>query len=276
MIGEHTSPRDATLVKRPVALRLLDVAPEWVTLHEAAYAAKTPERTILGWAVDGRIEYVSLLGADDPAGMLVRTMDVRAMIFGFASPTRASDSSTSDRTRHEVATRPNRGMSRRKVLVALGAAVSGGLVPVHALAGKPPLTTGLGEGYPARAGGRRLLKVNCEVDGAEVDSARSATRVASSDAENMATSVAAGEATSVATGEETSKAPAGGGNGAGGRTLVIGSLTVAPDPVPSGGSATITVETSQKRKGLSYSLTASEGIVTQDPRHPWLWTWRDA
>ena len=260
------------------ATRILDVAPEWITLHEAAYAAKVAEGALLEWALAGRIEHRSLLRRDDPEGILVRTMDVRAMVTGLATSTTTSLPRMPERSQHELEARPSRAMNRRTVLVGLGAAASGVLVPVRALAGKPAVGTVLGARNLARARNRRTFDLLCEIERPDAIATSGAARATSGAA--GATSAAVGGSTSSAVNDPTTdraaKGPGGDRTGSGGRALTISSVTVNPDPVAPGGSATIEIEASQKKKNLSYSLTASEGVLIQDARRPWMWTWRDA
>jgi hypothetical protein len=268
---------DATRDQGPATTRVLDVAPEWMTLHEAAYAAKVAEGALLGWALAGRIEHRSLLRGDDPAGILVRTMDVRAMVTGLATSTTTSLPTMPERSQHELEARPSRGMNRRKVLVGLGAAALGVLVPVRALAGKPPVGRVLGARSLARARNRRTFDLLCEIERPDAIATSGAARATSGAA--GATSAAVGGSASPAVNDPTTdgvaKGPGGDRTGSGGRALTISSVTVNPDPVAPGGSATIAIEASRK-KNLSYSLTASEGVLIQDARRPWMWTWRDA
>lgn len=268
---------DATRNRGPGTTRVLDVAPEWMTLHEAAYAAKVAEGALLGWALAGRIEHRSLLRGDDPAGILVRTMDVRAMVTGLATSTTTSLPTMPERSQHELEARPSRGMNRRKVLVGLGAAALGVLVPVRALAGKPAVGRVLGARNLARARNRRTFDLLCEIERPDAIATSGAARATSGAA--GATSAAVGGSTSPAVNDPTTdgaaKGPGGDRTGSGGRALTISSVTVNPDPVAPGGSATIAIEASRK-KNLSYSLTASEGVLIQDARRPWMWTWRDA
>jgi hypothetical protein len=268
---------DATRDRGLGTTRVLDVAPEWMTLHEAAYAAKVAEGALLGWALAGRIEHRSLLRGDDPAGILVRTMDVRAMVTGLATSTTTSLPTMPERSQHELEARPSRGMNRRKVLVGLGAAALGVLVPVRALAGKPPVGRVLGARSLARARNRRTFDLLCEIERPDAIATSGAARATSGAA--GATSAAIGGSASPAVNDPTTdgaaKGPGGDRTGSGGRALTISSVTVNPDPVAPGGSATIAIEASRK-KNLSYSLTASEGVLIQDARRPWMWTWRDA
>jgi hypothetical protein len=210
---------DAAADERRETPSLFDVAPEWVTLHEATYAARVSGDLFLEWAEAGRIDHVSLLPGDDPGAILLRTADIRAVL---GSATEASVAATSWNRGDETETEAGRpqGVTRRRILVGLGAAITG-LVPVGALAVKPAFDT-------------------------------------------------VGDARGTATGK-------GGAGGTTGRNLSIRSVTVEPDPVAAGGSALITINTSSaKRRTLSFSLTTSEGVLTQHPDHPWMWTWRDA
>jgi hypothetical protein len=117
----------------------------------------------------------------------------------------------------------------------------------------------------------------CEIERPDAIASSGAARATSGAA--GATSAAVGGSASPAVNDPTTdgaaKGPGGDRTGSGGRALTISSVTVNPDPVAPGGSATIAIEASRK-KNLSYSLTASEGVLIQDARRPWMWTWRDA
>lgn len=237
---------------RRTRTRLLDLAPPWITLSEAAFAAGVSHGLMLGWVTTHRIHHVSLLGGDDPAGILVRTRDIRALASS-ESGLAISVTQVSGPTEEETRTSRSGGLTRRRALVVLGAAVSGGLVPVRALAGSTFADRVRAGSTDALLGGRARtpaaeLIEPCKV---QVEDGLAASS-------GVSGGVAAGGATS------------------GGKTLFIRSVTVDPDPVIPGGSATITIDASLKRRNSTYRLTASEGVLTQDPREPWVWTWRDA
>jgi len=215
--------------------RLLAVAPEWITVLEAAFAADVPQDLLRAWVDAGRIEGVSLLGGNDPVGTLVRTMDVRAVLAlgpGVATVTAAM--APHPGSAFEAGPRPAWKVNRRRMLVVCGTALLGGLLPVRALAGSGRASSGTEESarVRVRAGAAR------DVSEASADEDR--------------------------------------GRPTRGRAPTIQSVTVEPDPVGPGGEAVITINASPARWIVSYSITASEGALAQDPRHPWIWTWRQA
>lgn len=211
---------------------VLAVAPEWITVFEAAFAADVPEDLLQAWVDAGRIEGVSLLRGNDPVGTLVRTMDVRAVLAlgpGVAPVTAA------------MAPLPGSAfeaggwkVNRRKMLVVCGTALAGGLLPVRALAGSGRTTSDTEESARVRV--RSGAARDVSEASADVDRGRPSR----------------------------------------GRAPTIQSVTVEPDPVGPGGEAVITINASPARWIVSYSITASEGALAQDPRHPWIWTWRQA
>lgn len=244
--------------------RILDVAPEWLTLHEAAYAARVSKEQLLDWARVGRVEHVSLLPRQDPVGVLLRAADIRAALATLNQ--RRTATAWASKTGADV----ERGMespwrmTRRRVLAAIGATVGGSLLPVQALAGRAPnraledkgdLATidgdgagvlGLGPNEQLPAGKMTLV----DQGGSAPDDASDAAAIEPGAGEQL-------------TGDKV-------------RQLIITSVSVEPDPVGSGAEAIITINTSPKRKALSYSLVASEGVLAQDPQYPWRWIWRDA
>lgn len=240
-----TTSRGLTAEERPHGSSLLTVAPEWITLLEAAYAAGVPKDRMLDWLLAGRIEHVSLLGRDNPSGFLLRTADVRAAIEAVSPVTITDDPAGRLEERATSSAPPH--VNRRRFIVVLGAAATAGFIPVRALAGSHRFAA------PRRSDRGRIAKnaldLKCEIENPEAD----AVLAASSNPER------AGK-------------PGGGG---GGGTTSINSVTVSPDPVVPGGSATITIDAS-RRKGLTYVLSASDGSLRQDPRRPWVWTWSDA
>lgn len=241
---------EPTTEERAAGRSIITGAPEWITVLEAAFAARVPKERVLDWLMAGRIEHVPLLGGQRPEGFLLRTADVRAAIEGVKpAGTRVVDDPRG-RLREKEASSVASGVNRRRFIVVLGAAATAGLIPVRALAGNHL------SGAPRRSEGGRVaentLDLTCEIKSPEADTAL----VASADA------------------TRTDKPGGGGGGGSG--VLSIDSVVVGPDPVAPGGSATITIDASPRRKNLRYLLSASEGVLTQDPRRPWIWTWSDA
>jgi hypothetical protein len=275
---------------------LLDVAPEWVTLQEAVYAARVSGDQVLEWADAGQIEYVSLLPGDDLDGILLRTADIRAVLGSTSQAIPAALASWDRRDEIKLDTLPPQGVKRRRVLVVMGAAIAGGLVPVRALAGKPAFRPSTEEMNPVllrRAGKALNCKVEADPSLTVMGEAVNVDR--GGNAKARPSDKHHGEGAGGASdkghggngdGKDSDKDHGGGGDGkdsdkdhgggGGGTDLSIESITVNPDPVAPGGSALITVNTSPNQDRLTFMVTASEGVLGQDPHRPGMWTWRDA
>jgi hypothetical protein len=263
---------------------LLDVAPEWVTLQEAVYAARVSRDQVLEWADAGQIEYVSLLPGDELDGILLRTVDIRAVLGSTSQAIPAALASWDRRDEIKLDTPPPQGVKRRRVLVVMGAAIAGGLVPVRALAGKPAFRPSTEEMNPVllRRAGKAL---NCKVEAdpsltvmgeaANVDRGGNATARPSDKDHGGNGDGKDSDKDHGGNGDGKDSDKDHGGNG-GGTDLSIGSVTVNPDPVAPGGSALITINTSLNQDRLTFMVTASDGVLSQDPQRPGVWTWRDA
>ena len=237
---------DLTAQHTPDTSTILDIAPEWITISEAAYGARVPEAHILEWTQTGHVESVALFPGSGSQGVLVRTADVRACM---TTSDRAADLSrtttplepTSEADPHPLGA--GWAVGRRKVLVGLGMAAA--LIPARAIAGGGPrLATGTTVLDP-------LVKAVKPLDGTDTKSG-------------------SGKHSGGGSGGH------GGHGGGGGNTTAIQSVTVQPDPVAAGGTATITIDATPKRRIVSYGVTASEGTLVQDPQSPWIWSWRAA
>lgn len=252
---------DVSLEDGPATTTFLDGAPEWITVSEAAYGARVSESLILEWADTGLLECVALLPRSDRLGVLVRTADVRASLVSGATasiPVAVETPVAESPIERSAADAPpvsGWSVNRRKVLVGLGMAVSGALIPVRAIAG----------------GGPRLRSDATILDPLVGPLSKDGKGSGSGG------SGSGGHGGNGGGGHGGNGGGGGHGGGGGGSTTTsIQSITVQPNPVVSGGSAAITIDATPRRRIVSYGITASEGILTQDPASPWIWVWRAA